>query len=247
MKVTAVIPARYNSSRFKGKPLADICGRPMIWRVYNQVVKSEKIDDVYVATDSMEIMETCEKYKIRCILTSKSHRTSTERLYEVANSIKSDVYVCVNGDEPLIEPDTINYVIPKSLKDFFVTNLMMKIKSPAETVDETNIKVVFDTEGYVLFMSRSPIPHPKANINFDYYKHIGVISYSFDALKFFANTKRGRNEDIEDINELRFIENGKRVKMIEITAKTLSVDTPKDLDYVRMVIKEKLLKGEIKE
>lgn len=245
MKAIAIIPARYNSSRFKGKPLADICGKPMIWWVYNQVKKCKKLDGVYVATDSVEIKETCDELFIQCIMTSETHGTSTERIYEVARKIKSDIYICINGDEPLIDPTTIEAIIPEATEGFFAANLMTKIENPVEAIDNTNIKVVTDFEGNALFMSRSPIPHPKASIDFDYYKHLGVLAYSLDALKFFAETPKGKNEKVEDVNELRFIENGKKLKMIPVQAHTLSVDTPKDLEYVVSVIKGKMNRGEI--
>ena len=245
MRVVAVIPARYNSSRFKGKPIADICGRPMIWWVYTRVKMSKAIDEVCVATDSEEIMKVCGGYGIPCIMTSKNHRTSTERIYEVSHKMDADVYVCVNGDEPLIEPDIVEKVIPETTENFFAANLMTKIERPVEAVDNTNIKVATDSKGYALFMSRSPIPHPKSSMDFCYYKHLGVLAYSREALSFFANTPRGKNEEIEDINELRFIENSKKLKMIPVEAHTLSVDTEKDLDYVVKVVKEKLGRGEI--
>ncbi len=244
MRVVAVIPARYRSSRLQGKPLADICGRPMIWWVYSRVKKACGIDAVYVATDSEKIRETCADYKIACLLTSDKHPTSTQRLYEVAQKIPADVYICVNGDEPLIDPKTVEQIIPSPDKPFFAANLMTKIDSPVQAMDDTNIKVVTDTDGNALFMSRSPIPHPKSSIHFDYYKHLGVLAYSKAALQFFAETPKGQVESIEDINELRFIEHGKKLKMIPVQAQTLSVDTPKDLDYVRRVIKEKLETGE---
>ena len=114
-----------------------------------------------------------------------------------------------------------------------------------EAVDDSNIKVVTDCDGYALFMSRSPIPHPKSSIHFDFYKHLGVLAYSMEALRFFAETPKGAIEKIEDINELRFIEHGKKLKMIPVEAHTLSVDTPKDLDYVRGIIQQKLEQGEI--
>ena len=123
---------------------------------------------------------------------------------------------------------------------------MSLIQKPSEVVDETNIKVVTDSDGYALFFSRSPIPHPKSSIRFEYYKHLGVLAYSRQALEFFATTPKGEIEKIEDINELRFVEHGKKLKMIPVRAASLSVDTPKDLDYVRAVIKERLQKGEWK-
>lgn len=245
MHTVAIIPARYSSSRFRGKPLADLCGRPMVWWVYNQVKKARRIDEVYVATDSGEIQKACGQYQIPCVMTSDNCRTSTERLYEAAQTIQADVYVCVNGDEPLIEPGLVEQVIPREGEPFFAANLMTRIHSPVEAVDNTNIKVVTDREGNALFMSRSPIPHPKASLDFAYYKHLGVLAYTAQALRFFAETPKGPVEAVEDINELRFMENGRKLRMIPVEAHTLSVDTPKDLDFVRQVIQEKMDKGEI--
>lgn len=245
MKIVAVIPARYGSSRMKGKPLADLCGKPMIWWVYHQVKQSEKIDAVYVATDHRQIASVCDSCGIPCIMTSPNHCTSTERIYEVTQHVSADIYLCVNGDEPLIEPSVIEHVIPESLDSFFAANLITKIHSPVEAIDNTNIKVVTTEDGTALFMSRSPIPHPKSSILFDYYKHLGVLSYSLEALRFFAETPKGKLEQIEDINELRFIEHGKKLKMIPVESHTLSVDTPKDLEYVKKIIGQKLERGEI--
>ena len=245
MRTVAMIPARYESSRLRGKPLADICGRPMLWWVWRRVMESEKIDAVYVATDNAEIRQVCEEYGIPCVMTSPLHRSSTERLYEAAQTISADVYICVNGDEPLIEAAIVEQVIPAEGESFFASNLMTKSHHPVEAVDDTNIKVVTDGEGYALFMSRSPIPHPKASVEYDYYKHLGVLAYSLEALRFFAQTPKGKIEQIEDINELRFIEHGKKLKMIPVEAHTLSVDTPKDLEFVRGVIQKKLERGEI--
>ena len=245
MRTVAIIPARYDSSRLKGKPLADLCGKPMIWWVYTQVCKSEKIDAVYVATDHEAIAQVCAQHKMAYVMTSPDNRTSTERIYEAAQTIPADLYLCINGDEPLIDPRLIEQILPSEIAGFFAANLMTKIHSPVEAVDDSNIKVVTDCDGYALFMSRSPIPHPKSSIHFDFYKHLGVLAYSMDALRFFAETPKGAIEKIEDINELRFIEHGKKLKMIPVEAHTLSVDTPKDLDYVRGIIQQKLEQGEI--
>ena len=173
MKVIAVIPSRYQSSRFPGKPLADLCGKPMIWWVHKQVCKVKEIDEVFVATDDERIADVCRKYDIKCVMTRSDHKTSTERVYEVAQKIPSDLYVVINGDEPLIDPDTIRAIVPeeKPAGDFYVSNLMTEIKSPVEAVDFTNIKVVTDEDSNALFMSRSPIPYPKSSIDYKYYKH----------------------------------------------------------------------------
>ncbi len=245
MRTVAFIPARFGSSRMKGKPLADLCGRPMIWWVYRQVEKARGIDQVYVATDHEDIRRVCGEYGLPCLMTSPTHPTSTQRLYEAAQQIPADVYVCVNGDEPLIDPALVERVIPDEKAGFFAANLMAPITNPVEVIDNTNIKVVTDREGYALFFSRSPIPHPKASMAFQYYKHLGVLAYSFEALRFFAETPRGPVEAVEDINELRFVENRKRLRMIPVQAHTLSVDTPKDLEYVREILQQKLESGAI--
>lgn len=237
-KIIAVIPSRYKSSRFPGKPLADLCGKPMIWWVYQQVNKVKEIDEVYVATDDDRIAKCCEENGLKWVMTRDDHGTSTERVYEVAQKIPAGLYVVINGDEPLIDPDIIRAIIPSEMpqNDFYVSNLMTEIKSPVEVVDFTNIKVVTDEDSNALFMSRSAIPYPKSSIDYVYYKHIGVLIYSFNALEFFAKTPKGYNEKIEDVNELRFIEHGKKLKMIKVEAHSLSVDTPKDLEHVRKVI-----------
>ncbi len=247
MRVVAIIPARYHSSRFPGKPLADLCGKPMIWWVYNQVKKVSEIDEVYVATDDKRIEEVCNKQRINVVMTRDDHGTSTERVNEVAHKVDADLYIVINGDEPLIDPEIIRAIIPKDemTPDFYVSNLMTEILRPSEVVDFTNIKVVTDEEENALFMSRSPIPYPKASIEYKYYKHVGVLCYSKSALEFFATTPKGYNEKIEDVNELRFIEHGKKLKMVEVKAHSLSVDTPKDLEYVKKVIHEMINKGEL--
>lgn len=249
MKVIGVIPARYKSTRFEGKPLADIQGKPMIWWTYKQAKKVKEIDEVYVATDDERIVEVCKKYNIKYIITSSMHKTSTERLFEVANSIKSDFYICINGDEPLINPSVIKQIIPKNIENIdmnnvYVANLMTKMKNPVEVVDNTNIKVVVNNDNKAIYMSRSPIPNPKASMNFVYKKHLGVLIYNYKALEFFSKSPKGLNESIEDINELRFIENGNLIEMIEVLSESLSVDTPKDLQYIDSILEEKLKKGE---
>ena len=247
MRIVGVIPARYQSSRFPGKPLADLCGYPLVWWAYQQVKKVPRIDEVYVATDDERIADICNSYSMNFVMTRNDHATSTERVYEVAQKISADYYIVINGDEPLIDPKVIEAIIPKiePKEDFYVCNLMTEIKSPVEAVDFTNIKVVTDCDSNALFMSRSPIPYPKSSIDYKYYKHVGVLLYDIHALEFFAKTPKGYNEKIEDINELRFIEHNKKLKMIEVVANSLSVDTPKDLEYVRLIISQKMAKGEI--
>ncbi|HIT10887.1 MAG TPA: 3-deoxy-manno-octulosonate cytidylyltransferase [Candidatus Onthousia faecigallinarum] len=241
MKVVAVIPARYHSSRFPGKPLALIETEPMIAWVYGQVKQVKEIDEVVVATDNLEIKKVCQEKGMQVILTKEDHPTSTERVQEVSDFIDADLYLVVNGDEPLIDPKMIAKIIPKALPasdKVFVANLMTKIKDPVEAVDFTNIKVVTDRFSNAMFFSRSPIPYPKGSMDYDYYKHVGVLIYNKKALDFFANTPKGSCERIEDVNEIRFLENGEKIKMIPVESKSLSVDTPKDLEHIRRIVKE---------
>ena len=243
MKIVAVIPARYDSRRLPGKPLADIAGKPMVWWVYRQVEKVKGIDAVYVATDSEKVSAVCQNENIPCILTPPCP-TSTERVYEVSLQIEADFYLCVNGDEPLIDPKVVEQILPKSPDHFFAANLMTKISDPVEAIDSSNIKVAVGPDNEAIYFSRSPIPHPKSTIAYSFYKHLGVLCYSPKALSFFAHTSKGPLETIEDINELRFIEHKKPLQMILVEAKTLSVDTQRDLDDVRRRIESLSKEGE---
>lgn len=249
MNVIGIIPARFKSTRFQGKPLADICGKPMIWWVYRQFKLAKGISEVYVATDDERITSVCKKYNMKYIMTSDQHPTHLDRLAEVAQKIEADFYININGDEPLMMPEYIENLLPTDNIDpssFYFANAMTKIRKPVEVNDVSRIKVATDNEGNAMYMARVPIPYPKASSNFDYMKFVGIQCFSRSALLFCGETPRGRLESIEDIDEYRFMENGKKVKMIEIPAETLSVDTQADLIVVRDVITRRINSGEIK-
>lgn len=242
MKVVAVIPARYKSSRFPGKPLADICGKPMIWWVYQQCLKVEDFDAIYVATDDEKIYTTCNELEINAIMTSDRHPTGTDRIGEVARKVRADLIVNIQGDEPLLEPTTIKAAIEPFYKDenLQITNLMTKIKDPVDVVNFTIPKVITNKEGIGIYLTRSAAPYPKGKIDFDYYKQVCVYGFKPEALQFYCNygQKYGKAkvEEIEDIEILRFIENGYKVQYIEVDSETVAVDTPKDLEKVRKLI-----------
>ena len=242
MKNIGVIPARYNSSRFPGKPLADICGKPMIWWVHERLKGLEGLNEVYVATDDLRIKEVCESYGIKTIMTSENHKTHLDRLYEVSTLIDADFYINVNGDEPLIETEAISRILPNGVdsKSLYVSNLMTELKNPLEAVDFSKIKIATDVFGYGLYLARSPIPYPKGTYDFYYKKFVGVQCFTKSALEFCYSAPRGPLEAAEDIDEFRFIENGQKIKFVEANVTTLSVDTPKDLDKVRDIIKSRL-------
>lgn len=237
MKILGVIPARYQSSRFEGKPLADICGKPMIWWTYQQVKKSKKISQIVVATDDVRIKDVCEKYNMNVIMTSSNHRMMLERVHEVSEIIDADIYVSIAGDEPLVEPENIDKVISALVdNNIEVSNLRTKITNPVDVINWTTMKIITDKFGYALYASRSPIPYPKSDTKITYFKHMGTYAFKKSALDFFVNTKRGMIENIEDFDLLRFIENRKKVKVIDVKSKTISVDTLKDLVRVIKII-----------
>lgn len=247
MKIVAVIPARYESSRFPGKPLADICGKPMIWWVCNQAKKAEGIDDVYVATDDVRIKEVCENYRLNVVMTSSECPTHLERLYEFSTKVSADFYININGDEPLIEKTCIEDLIPEGIdpNSDYVANGMMILKDPIDAIDSSKIKVAVDMLGNCMYMARSPIPFPKGRGDYQLKKFVGVQCFTKKALKFVNDTSRGTIESIEDIDEFRFLENGYKIKMVLTNANTLAVDTKKDLEKVRGIISDKIANGEI--
>ncbi len=242
MKIIGVIPARYMSSRFEGKPLADICGKPMIWWVYQQAVKVKELNETYVATDDSRIEAVCREYGINVIMTSENHKTGTDRVGEVAEKINADLYVNIQGDEPIIEPETISKAIVPFFEDYGlqVSNLMTKIHDPVDVVNFTVPKVITNKDGIGLYLTRSPAPYPKGDINYSYYKQVCVYGFKPEALRFFCTAPRGKIESIEDIEILRFIENGYRVQFIEVDSETVAVDTPNDLEKVRKILGQKL-------
>lgn len=240
MKIICVIPARGGSSRFFEKPLAAICGKPMIQWVYTHCKEVEIFEEVYVATDSEKIKSACESFGANVIMTSSGHDTATERLYEVSTRITADLYVMVNGDEPLLTRDAIVQCIPENLntEEMFVSNLMTDFSNPVEVVDPTNLKIVTAADDRCLFISRSPIPFPKGNMDYVFHKFVGVGAFTRKALDFYHNTPRGPIEKIEENDSFRFIENHQPIYYYNCHCKSLSVDTVKDIEGVEAYLKE---------
>ena len=245
MKIVGVIPARYASSRLPGKPIADICGKPMIWWVYNRVSKVKELTAVYVATDDERIMKVCRTYGINAILTSPNHSTHLDRLSEFSKMVDADFYINVNGDEPLIEPSCIRDLIPNNIspESDYAANGMMYITNPVDAIDTSKGKIVTDVNGYALYISRNPIPYPKASANYQMKKFVGVQCFTKKALDFCGKTPRGPIEQIEDCDEFRFLENGYKLKFILTHSNAFAVDTEKDLERVRGIIDEASING----
>lgn len=239
MKIVAIIPSRYNSTRFAGKPLALIAEKPMIWWVYNSVKQVKDFDEIYVATDDERIQKTCEKYNIKVIMTKNTHMNCFYRVHEVSQKIDADRYIMINGDEPLIEPSCIQRIVDevKSTNAEFLFSYR-RLKDPTETIDSGNIKVV-TSNNRLIYLSRTPIPYPHKSSLFEYKKIIGIQAFSKETLDFFVNTPPAEIEQIEDIAELRWVENGKNVRCIEVYSDSVSVDNPRDIEKVEKILKDR--------
>lgn len=250
MEIIGVIPARYQSSRFPGKPLADICGKPMIWWVYQEAKKVEAFKRVIVATESQIIVDECVKMGMDVMLTSDRHPTGTDRVAEVARRIPADLIVNIQGDEPLLEPSTIKAAIKPfySNPDLQVSNLMTRIKDPVDAVNFTVPKVITNREGIGVYLTRATAPYPKGSIDYSYYKQVCVYGFRPEALKFYCDYGKkygkAKAEAVEDIEILRFIENGYKVQYIEVASETVAIDTPNDLEKVRAIVDARIAAGE---
>ena len=247
MKIVGVIPARYRSSRLPGKPLVDICGRPMVWWVYHRAIQAKGLDDLIVATDDDKIVEVCSSYGIKCILTDKNHRTGVDRVSEVSQKIDADYYVLIQGDEPLIEIESIEEMcrlVKQDNEPDCVYTFKTPIHNPVDVVNVTIIKTVTDLNNRILFSSRSPIPYPKNSIDFDYYKTVGLYAYPRNVIKNYSELTCGPVEAVEEHDIIRMLENGITIKAFPLETDTISVDTEKDLQRVRKIIEKEIRDNE---
>ena len=240
MNIIGMIPARGGSTRYYNKPLADICGKPMVYWVWKHSKEVAAFEEVYIATDSDQIEAVAKGFGAKVIMTSFECETATERLYEVSQKIDADLYVMINGDEPLVQAQDIVKGLPDTILEggFYVSNLMTDFSDSVEVVDPTNLKIVTNKDGICLFISRAPIPFPKGEMNYAYQKFVGVGAFTKEALQYYHNTPRGPVEKIEENDSFRFIENRKDCYYINAHCKTLSVDTPKDRVQVERYMKE---------
>jgi 3-deoxy-manno-octulosonate cytidylyltransferase (CMP-KDO synthetase) len=248
-RIFAVIPARYGSTRFEGKPLADILGKSMIQWVYEGVAQSKWVDEVIVATDDQRILETVQSFGGKAVITSPEHRTGTDRVAEVARKLKSEIIVNVQGDEPLIKGSIIDKAIRPLLKDesLYMTSLMTRIEDIKEWLNPHQVKVVVDQKSFALYFSRSPIPFPR-DLNIEQilsnpankggifskrvFKTIGLYVYRREFLLKLSKMKQTPIEKLEKLEQLRVLENGFRIKVVPVDYQPIGVDTPEDLRKV---------------
>ena len=238
MKIVAVIPARWESSRLKGKILADINGKPMIQHVWENAKKAHLLDDLIIACDDERIIKVVEEFGGKAVFTSKSHPSGTDRLREVANPLDVDIVVNIQADEPLLNHSMIDSLVAalNDDKDIVMASLMRKIENYHDIDNYNVVKVVVDKNNFALYFSRSTIPfirnkHEMMNMHdLPFFKHIGIYAYTKDFLFSFANLPESDLEKCEKLEQLRALENDYKIKMVETKFDTIGVDTPEDLE-----------------
>jgi 3-deoxy-manno-octulosonate cytidylyltransferase (CMP-KDO synthetase) len=244
--VLVVIPARYASTRFPGKPLAPIAGKPMIQHVLERVRLATLPSRIIVATEDARIKSAVESFGGEAILTRPDHRTGTDRIAEVATHVQADIYINVQGDEPLIDPGTIDAVAAVMAEDNSIqlATPCSAITVPGEIMDPNIVKVVQDFDGQALYFSRAPIPWVRDTgdrVAAKHWKHIGLYGYRREALLEFPTLPPGELERIEQLEQLRWLENGFHMHLVETMYNAVSVDVPGDIQKV-----EKLLQSRAK-
>ena len=252
-KVIAVIPARWASSRFPGKPLAEIRGKPMIQWVAEQAGKARSVAEVIVATDDERIIKTVNHFGGTAVMTSENHISGTDRIAEVAEKLDCDIVVNVQGDEPLIPPENIDLMLSPMLSDdaVLVSTLKIRIKTAGEMFDPNITKVVVDQQGNALYFSRAPIPYnrdewPKGSLQGggDFpqdnsimgYKHMGLYAYRKSFLMQFPRLNPSKLETLEKLEQLRILENGVSIRVVETGKNSIGVDRKEDLAAVEKIL-----------
>jgi 3-deoxy-manno-octulosonate cytidylyltransferase (CMP-KDO synthetase) len=246
MNVLAVIPARYAATRLPGKPLVDIAGKPMIQRVWERVRLAKKISRVVVATDDERIVRAIESAGGEAVMTRSDHRSGTERVAEVAAGPagrEADILVNVQGDEPLIEPAAVDAGVDALLEDESarIGTIAVPIENPADVMDPNIVKVVLDFDGNALYFSRAPIPWVRdaaSPVRARFLKHLGLYVFRHDTLLEFDTLPPGELERLEQLEQLRWLENGYKIRVAETTFDSVSVDVPEDVARVEKLLRE---------
>ncbi len=236
MKTIVIIPARYGSQRFKGKPLALIAGKPMIQRVYEQACKAKGVDQVYIATDDERIKAKVESFNGQYVMTSPNAQSGTDRIEEAANLLAlndDDLLINVQGDQPFVHPEVIEQLaelFQKNNRDFEMATLGFELKDQIAREDPNQVKMVFDKNGYALYFSRAKVPFGRDSDNYTLYKHLGIYAYTKRFISRFAKLPMGRLESIEKLEQLRALENGDKIMTAITTHHYPEVDVPADIE-----------------
>jgi 3-deoxy-manno-octulosonate cytidylyltransferase (CMP-KDO synthetase) len=246
LKTIVIIPARYASTRFPGKPLADLCGKPMVQWVYERAAECSVIDDVIVATDDARIVAAVHSFGGNVVMTRADHPTGTDRLAEVAAGLDAELIVNVQGDEPLIDPAMIEAAVKPLRDDQRI--VMGTLQSPLQSLDEylspNVVKVVTDRQGFALYFSRAPIPYPRDHVDrletcwqdLPVAKHVGLYVYRRKFLLDYASLQETPLEKQEKLEQLRVLEHGFRIRVAVTSITAQGVDTPEDLERIRRLL-----------
>ena len=246
MDCLGVIPARYSSTRFEGKVLADISGKPMIQHVWERAKQAKALDELIIACDDERVANIARDFGANVAMTSKGHASGTDRIVEVVNPLDVKIVVNIQGDEPLIHPMMIDSVARALLEDhsLSVATIMKRIEDPLSINDPHVVKVVVDKNNFALYFSRAAIPYLALNSEVEspvYYKHIGLYGYTKDFLFTYKNLPQSNLERTECLEQLRVLDGGFRIKVIETKFDTVGVDTPQDLEKLKEFLsKEKI-------
>ena len=236
-----IIPARYASTRFPGKPMADILGKPMFWHVYQQARKCSHLKRVVLATDDKRIFSAAEQYDIPVVMTRDDHPSGTDRVLEAATLIQvpeSAVVVNIQGDEPTLDPGMLTELVqPFENKEIRVTTLANKIDKN-EAANPNRVKVVLARNQNALYFSRSPIPYPRDNERATYYGHVGLYAFRMDTLKQFVRMDTGVLENTEKLEQLRLLENNIPIHVVLTEHQSTGVDLPEDIETACKVIRQ---------
>lgn len=239
MRTIAIIPARLASTRLSRKMLREIAGKPLVGWVYEAVRSSRLLADVIVATDSAEIFEACRRHDWNVQMTASSHRSGTERVHQISNSVPADIYINVQGDEPLVRAEQIATLIDGMQKPSVLVGTLRTPCSPQEIPNPNAVKVVTAPDGKALYFSRATIPFDRDRSHPPYYKHLGLYAYRKPALDQFVNWPESALEKTERLEQLRFLENGIPIYVGETPFDSIGVDTEEDLKRVAEILEKR--------
>ena len=242
-RVVVVIPARYAATRLPGKPLVPLAGKPMVQRVYERAKQAQTVRRVLVATDDQRILDAVAAFGGEARMTRSDHRTGTERIAEVAANVDGDVFVNVQGDEPLIDPSSIDTAVAALLEDpaVQIATVATPIRHAGDIMDPNVVKTVLDFEDNALYFSRAPIPwvrDSQQKVHVKYWKHLGLYVFQRAALLEYPTLPQGELEKIEQLEQLRWMENGWKIRVAEVAHDAVSVDVPEDVVRVEKLLKE---------
>lgn len=244
MNIIAVIPARLQATRFPRKLMQDLGGKSVIVQTYLAVKKTQLFHEIYVVTDSQEIFDEVKKYGAKAIMSQKEHQSGSDRIAEAVENLQADIVVNVQGDEPFINEQSLRDLLQVFTEDVDnqvdLASLMMNITQQEQIQNPNNVKVVTDNKNFALYFSRSVIPYQReANVHFTYKKHIGVYAFRKTALMDFYKLPPSPLEENEKLEQLRYLENGKRIKMVLTDKQSIGIDTPEDLEKAREFFTQK--------